>query len=134
MSEKRNKLISSLRSVALTRRGAGFLGVVGLGLGTLTYGVYKTSKFFARLTHWDSAKIGVYLGGVGTAVGFGLAGRVYKKFTLPSVDTVVSEVMLLLRSNGEVREQVGGHLRAGQFKAYAYGGGARVKMPVTRSR
>ncbi|KAI6658110.1 hypothetical protein LOD99_15823 [Oopsacas minuta] len=134
MSGLINKLSVSLKKVAVSRRGAAFLGVVGLGLGTLSYGVYRSSKFFSRLTHWDSAKIGIYLGGVGTAIGVGLTGRVYRLFTLPSAERVVSEVMVLLRANPEVKVHVGTTLRTGQFKAYAYGGGAKLQTPVTRDR
>ena len=134
MAELRRRLTSSLRGVAVSGRGTAFLGAVGLGLGALSYGVYRSSKFFARLTHWDSAKIGIYLGGVGTAVGIGLTGRVYRLFTLPSVDTLVSEVMLLLRGSAEVQQHVGTTLRTGQFRAYAYGGGARLQTPLNRDR
>ena len=134
MSNLRQRLTSSLRGVAVSGRGAGFLGALGLGLGCLSYGVYRSSRFFARLTHWDSAKIGIYLGGVGTAVGIALTGRAYRHFTLPSVDRVVSEVMVQLRGSAEVQQQVGTTLRTGQFKAYAYGGGARLQSPVSRDR
>ena len=134
MSDIKTRLTGSLRSVAVSRRGVGFLGAVGVGLGALTYGVYRSSKFFARLTHWNSAKIGIYLGGVGTAVGIGLTGRVYRLFTLPSVDRVVSEVMLVLRGSVEVQQHVGTTLKTGQFKAYAYGGGAILQKPVKTDR
>ena len=134
MSGLRNKLSLSLRGLAFSKRGAAFLGVLGLGGASLSYGVYETSQFFGRLTHWDSAKIGIYLGGVGTAVGVALTGRVYRLFTLPSVDKLVSDVMLLLRANPEVRQHVGTTLRTGQFRAYAYGGGTALQPPVSKER
>lgn len=134
MSALRKKLSVSLKGLAFSRRGAAFLGVLGLGGAGLSYGVYRTSRFFGSLTHWDSAKIGIYLGGVGTALGVGLTGRVYRLFTLPSVDKLVSDVMVQLRANSEVRQHVGTTLRTGQFRAYAYGGGTAMQTPVSQER
>ena len=88
------------------------------------------ARSFASL--WNTTKIFTY--GLIAGLACTRALKLYKKWRLPSVRTVQSSLLPMLRANEEIRVKVGSSLKAGPLTAYSYSGGLRWRIPRVSRR